>query len=184
MTAGRAALIRLLSRYLAPGESASPLEVQKLLYFLQEAGQPLRLRFEKQRYGPYADGVRHVVVHLEGHYVLGFGDGTGRGAIQLLPGAQAEAEAFLRDHPETIRRFDRVADLIDGFETPYGLELLATAHWVATREMALDRREAAQFVRAWTDRKGRLFTDEHVGAAWSRLEDDGWLTAGRLPTHA
>ena len=184
MTVGRAAFIRLLGRYLAPGESASPLEVQKLLYFLQEAGQPLRLRFDKQRYGPYADGVRHVVVHLEGHFVIGFGDGTGSGAIHLLPGAKAEAEAFLAGHPEAIRRFERVAELIDGFETPYGLELLATAHWVTTRDQAVDRTEAVRLVRAWSDRKGRLFTDEHVGAALSRLEDEGWLTGRRLPAHA
>jgi O-acetyl-ADP-ribose deacetylase (regulator of RNase III) len=183
MTAARAALIWLLSRYLTPGESASPLEVQKLLYFLQEAGEPLKLRFEKQRYGPYADAVRHAVLRLEGHYVTGFGDGTGRGAIHLLPGAQAEAEAVLRDHPQTIGRFDRVAELIDGFETPYGLELLATTHWVATRDRATDRSRAAELVRDWSDRKGRLFTDDHVAVAWERLEDEGWLAEGRLPTH-
>lgn len=184
MTAGRAALIWLLSRYLTPGESASPLEVQKLLYFLQEAGEPLGLGFEKQRYGPYAYAVRHAVLALEGHYVTGFGDGTGRGAIHLLPGAQSEAEAFLRDHPETIGRFDRVAELIDGFETPYGLELLATAHWVATRDGATDRSGAAELVRTWSDRKGHLFTDQHVAVAWERLADEGWLAGGRLPAHA
>lgn len=184
MTAGRAALIWLLSRYLTPGESASPLEVQKLLYFLQEAGEPLRLRFEKQRYGPYADAVRHAVLSLEGHYVIGFGDGTGRGATHLLPGAQAEAEAFLRHHPRTIGRLDRVAKLIDGFETPYGLELLATTHWVATRDAATDRRGAAELVRAWSDRKDRLFTDEHVAVAWERLADEGWLAGEPLPVRA
>ena len=58
MTPFRATLVWLLGRYLAPGETATPLEVQKLLYFLQEAGKPLRLRFVKQRYGPYADAAR------------------------------------------------------------------------------------------------------------------------------
>jgi O-acetyl-ADP-ribose deacetylase (regulator of RNase III) len=52
MTPFRATLIWLLGRYLAPGESASPLEVQKLLYFLQEAGEPLGLRFEGSAMGP------------------------------------------------------------------------------------------------------------------------------------
>ena len=184
MTAGRAALIWLLSRFLAPGESASPLEVQKLLYFLQEAGEPLRLRFEKQRYGPYADAVRHVVVHLEGHYVIGFGDGTGPGAIRLLPRAEVAAEEFLCAHAETRERYERVAQLIAGFETPYGLELLATTHWVATRDRVGGSREAAELVRKWSNRKGRLFTDDHVAVAWDRLREEGWLAGGRVPAPA
>ena len=153
------------------------------MYFLQEAGEPLRLRFEKRHYGPYADAVRHAVVHLEGHFVTGYGDGTGHGAIHLLPGAKAEADAFLGGHPGTIARFGRVAHLIDGFETPYGLELLATTHWVATRDNATDRGAAAELVRAWSDRKGRLFTDDHVAVAWERLEDEGWITGARVPAH-
>ena len=86
MTPFRATLVWLLGRYLAPGETATPLEVQKLLYFLQEAGEPLRLRFVKQRYGPYADAARHAVERLEGHHVTGFGDGTGDASVRLLPG--------------------------------------------------------------------------------------------------
>ncbi len=176
MTAFRATLIWLLDRYLAPGESASPLEVQKLLYFLQEAGEPLGLQFAKLHYGPYADAVRHAVERLEGHYLSGYGDGTGDTSVQLLAGASIEAQAFLEDHPNTFERYARVARLIDGFETPYGLELLASTHWVATREDAPSPGAAAELVRDWSQRKGRLFTDEHVLVAWQRLEDGGWLS--------
>lgn len=181
MTAFRATLIGLLNRYLAPGETASPLEVQKLLYFLQVAGEPLGLAFAKQRYGPYADNARHAVVHMEGHYVTGFGDGTGSGDVRLLPGAIEEAAPFLADHPETREHYERVADLIDGFETPYGLELLATTHWVATHEDAHTAASAAEHVRAWSQRKGHLFTDEHVAVAWDRLYKGGWLTGVVVP---
>ena len=182
MTPGRAALVGLLSRYLAPGESASQLEVQKLSYFLQEAGEALRLHFSKQRYGPYADAVRHAVLRMEGHFVQGFGDGTGPGTVRVLPGVDEEAQTFLVEHPETFARYDRIAALIDGFETPYGLELLATTHWVATREAADTPERAAGLVRAWSDRKGHLFTDDHVAIAWERLEDQGWPSPRRVPT--
>lgn len=175
MTAGRAALIGLLSRYLMPGESASPLVVQKLLYFLQEAGEPLRLSFAKRRYGPYADEVRHAVLRMEGHFVTGFGDGTGSGDIQLLPDAAEEAAPFLEAHPETSAHFDSVADLIKGFETPYGLELLATTHWVARHEGATTPERAVELVRDWSGRKSRLFTAEHISAAWERLNEESWL---------
>jgi O-acetyl-ADP-ribose deacetylase (regulator of RNase III) len=184
MTAFRATLVWLLSRYLAPGEAASPLEVQKLLYFLQESGEPLGLKFEKQRYGPYADAARHAVIHIEGHYVTGFGDGTGPGDVRPLPGAVEVAEAFLTDHPETRERYERVVELIDGFETPYGLELLATTHWVATHEDAGAPSAAAERVRAWSQRKKHLFTDEHVAVAWERLEDGGWLLGTQVPASA
>lgn len=182
MTAFRATLIWLLGRYLKPGETATPLEVQKLLYFLQEAGEPLGLRFVKQRYGPYADAVRHAVERLEGHYLSGFGDGTGDANVRVLPGAMKEAEAFLADHPETHERYERVAELIDGFETPYGLELLATTHWVVVHEDGGGAQEAARLVREWTERKGRLFTDDHVAIAWDRLQEGGWFAGSRVPT--
>jgi O-acetyl-ADP-ribose deacetylase (regulator of RNase III) len=180
MTPFRATLIWLLGRYLAPGESASPLEVQKLLYFMQEAGEPLRLKFAKQSYGPYADAARHAVERLEGHYLTGFGDGTGDTSVSLLPDASLEAQAFLSDHPETLERYERVAQLIDGFETPYGLELLATTHWVAVQEQAEDPTTAAELVRQWSQRKGRLFTNDHVTVAWQRLDEGGWLAGTRV----
>lgn len=184
MTPFRATLIWALNRYLLPGESASPLEVQKLLYFLQEAGVPLRLTFRKQRYGPYADEARHAVVRLEGHFVTGFGDGTGDGSVRLLSGALEEAQAALDDDRDTRERYERVARLIDGFETPYGLELLATTHWVASREGASDPDVAGGLVRAWSARKGELFTTRHVTKAWDRLDGDGWLTNARIPVGA
>lgn len=184
MTSFRATLIWSLSRYLVPGESASPLEIQKLLYFLQEAGVPLRLEFAKDRYGPYADAARHAVLNLEGHFVTGFGDGTGARDVRLLPGAIEEAETALAEDPATLERYRRVEQLIDGFETPYGLELLATTHWVATREDAGDPDVATELIHAWSERKERLFTHYHVAKAWERLDEGGWLSGARVPVEA
>ena len=101
-------------------------------------------------------------------------------ACACCPGAMEEADAFLEDHPETRERYERVAELIDGFETPYGLELLATTHWVAVHEDGGDAQAAARLVREWTERKGRLFTDEHVAIAWHRLEQGGWFAGSRV----
>ncbi len=175
MTPGRAAFIGLLARYLMPGDFASPLVLQKLSYFLQTAGEPLKLNFIKGKYGPYSDQVRHAVIGMEGHFVTGFGDGTGTSAIQLMPGAIDEAELFLADHPETSDRFDHVVELIRGFESPYGLELLSTTHWVATREDTTKPDRAIELVQAWSPRKKGLFTADHIIAAWNRLREDGWI---------
>lgn len=183
MTAGRAALIHLLHCYTERTLEASLIEVQKLLYFLQLAGEPLRLRYVKGLYGPYADNLRHVLTLVEGHYLVGFGDGSAsvRDAepIRVLPGSEVEAEDALVAHPETVARINRVLALADGFESAYGMELLASVHWVATREdpgAATDAELAARLVHKWTPRKGRMFTPDHVRAAWERLHQRSWLT--------
>jgi len=82
MTVGRAALLAMLGTYAGlsqqeeavTGDGASLLELQKLMYFLQERGQPLRLDYVKGRYGPYAANLNHALEPLEGHYVRGYGD--------------------------------------------------------------------------------------------------------------
>lgn len=95
ITAGRAALIAVMAQYArhAMG-NPSLIETQKLTYFLQAAGEPLRLNFVGHHYGPYADKLRHVLKLLEGHYVTGFGDGSSpvqeAEPLSLLPGAEAE----------------------------------------------------------------------------------------------
>jgi O-acetyl-ADP-ribose deacetylase (regulator of RNase III) len=180
MTPFRATLVGSSAAISHPGRPRRRSRCRSSSTSSQEAGEPLRLRFVKQRYGPYADAARHAVERLEGHHLTGFGDGTGDASVRLLPGAMEEAEAFLADHPETRERYERVAELIDGFETPYGLELLATTHWVAVHEDGGDAQAAARLVREWTERKGRLFTDEHVASAWHRLEQGGWFAGSRV----
>jgi len=178
MTVGRASLLGLTRRYLAAlmDPSISLLEIHKLMYFMQEAGEPLRLRYQKALYGPYAENLRHVLTLLEGHYISGYGDAEDNPdkQIQLIPTATEQAEHFLKDYRQTRERFERVADLIDGFETPFGMELLATVHWVATREGAETVGEAVRNTYAWNERKS-MFEDQHIRVAWDVLMTKGWL---------
>ncbi|UFS94846.1 macro domain-containing protein [Nocardia huaxiensis] len=177
MTVGRAALIELLRRYLLIALDATPLEIQKLMYFLQAVGEPLRLEFTRGKYGPYADGLRRVLSLVEGHFLTGYGDGSSRtleaASIRPLPGVRDEAERVLTDQPATRQRIALVDNIIDGYESMYGMELLATVHWLAVHDdgAATDWRQAAQLVRNWTPRKAEMFTDDHVRRAWKRLRD-------------
>ncbi|MDR3534884.1 MAG: macro domain-containing protein [Acetobacteraceae bacterium] len=180
MTPGRAALVVLMNRYL--GGLMDPfvtlIEVQKLMYFMQEAGAPLRLNYIKHHYGPYADNLRHVLTKIEGHLVSGYHDGgdAPNKQLELVPSAVQDAEAFLAEDGETTSRFDRVGKLVEGFETPFGLELLATVHWVATRENATDAEAAAAKIYAWNDRKKR-FSPHQISIAFETLRANGWLPA-------
>jgi hypothetical protein len=180
MTPGRAALVMLIHRYL--GGLMDPfvtlLEIHKLMYFMQEAGEPLRLQYAKAPYGPYAENLRHVLRSVEGHLVSGYADGGDAPdkEIELVPGAVKDAEGFLADKRETVRRFDRVADLVEGFETPFGLELLSTVHWVATHENAATSTDAIAKVQDWNDRK-KHFSERQIGLAFDTLRSKGWLAA-------
>ncbi len=184
MTGGRAALVGLMDRYLGGlmDPFVSLLEVHKLLYFLQEAGEPLQLKYQKAVYGPYAENLRQVLTRVEGHLVSGYGDGGDRPdkQLELVPGATQDAARFLAEHPETLQRFSRVAELVDGFETSFGLELLATVHWVTTRERPGSIESLVNAVYAWGDRK-RDFTPEQIELAWTILREKGWISDIHAP---
>jgi hypothetical protein len=179
MTVGRAALVVLMERYLRGllDPFVSLLEVQKLMYFMQEAGQPLRLKYVQHHYGPYAENLRHVLRQIEGHLVSGYGDGgdAPNKQLGLVPGAVADAESFLREDSETRGRFDRVADLVDGFETPLGLELLSTVHWVV-KHGAKSMDDVLETTYAWNARK-RQFAPRQIQLALKVLAEKGWIEA-------
>lgn len=179
MTPGRAALVILMHRYLAGllDPFVTLLEVHKLLYFIQEAGQPLRLQYRKALYGPYAENLRHVLSTVEGHLLTGYADGgdAPEKQLTLVPGAVEDAEAFLERDKDTLERFQKVAQLVDGFETPFGLELLSTVHWVVTREDASNLDAAREATYAWNERK-RNFTPDQIQLAFEVLDERGWLS--------
>jgi O-acetyl-ADP-ribose deacetylase (regulator of RNase III) len=182
MTPARALFVKLMDAYSALDYSRTLLEVQKLAYFLQAAGQPLRLKYVPHIYGPYADNLNKVLEVMEGHFVRGYGDSQKPDAeIELLPGAVDEADAFLASDADARGRLARVAELIEGFETPYGMELLATVHWVAHHASpgsvvpALDADQAIKVVHEWNPRKRKMFQPEHVRVAWQHLTEAGWI---------
>ncbi len=178
MTQARALLIKLMEQYGRFDYRLSLLEIQKLAYFLQESGERLRLNYTRGKYGPYATNLNKVLEVLEGHFIRGYGDNQ-RPDVQigLLPGASEEAGDFIASNQESLTRLEKVSDLIAGFETPYGMELLASAHWVATHEdpPSTDSESAIEKIRRWTDRKSRVFQEKHIRVAWRRLAETGWI---------
>lgn len=178
MTPGRAALVGLLDRYLAGllDPFVSLLEAHKLMYFMQVAGEPLRLRFAKGHYGPYAENLRHVLNSIEGHLLSGYSDGgdePGK-ALTLIPGAVKDARVFLSSEQETQARFDRVADLVEGFESPFGLELLSSVHWITRVDGVRGIDDVLQQIYSWNTRK-RQFSKRHVRLAHDIMSRRGWM---------
>ena len=110
------------------------------MYFMQLAGEPLKLRFNKAPYGPYAENMRHALQRIDGHLISGYKDGNDAPdkQIELVPGAIEDAKAFLEGHPATRHRMDKVSDLVEGFESSFGLELLATVALGRCQECIFD----------------------------------------------
>lgn len=177
MTPGRAALIVLIKQYLNGllDPFVSLLEVHKLMYFLQEAGESLNLNYTKATYGPYADNLRHVLHKLEGHFTFGYADGGDNPTkeIKIVPGAYEEAIKFLESKKQTKKRFDKVASLVDGFESPFGLELLSSAHWLIEKEGLQKRSGVVANIHNWNLHK-QQFTERQINIAIDYLVDKGW----------
>jgi O-acetyl-ADP-ribose deacetylase (regulator of RNase III) len=179
LTTSRALFLKLMALYRIPDYPLRLIEVQKLAYFLQFAGQPLRLEFKAHHYGPYADSLNHVLHRLEGHYLRGATDRKPDTEVVLLEGAEREADQVLATDDDARSRLQRVASLIEGFETPYSMELLATVHWVARhdQEAAVDAEVCVRGVHAWSDRKRKLLEPAHIRVAWEHLRRLGWMPA-------
>ena len=188
LTPPRAMLLATIGRYLARArlqevrDGISELEVQKLAYFLQVLGVPMRLTFVRGTYGPYAAQLGHSLAALEGHHVTGVGDRSARvtefAPIKPVDDSVEAAERHVADHPVDARRLAALLDLVEGFETPYSLELLATVHFASGHEPRTDDPTAlADRVASWSLRKARLFTAKHVALAAGRLAEHGLIPA-------
>jgi len=178
MTVARALFVQVMNQYLALAYRLTLLEIQKLAYFLQEAGEPLRLNYEAGIYGPFAANLNKVLERIEGHFIRGYGDSQKPDAeIELSDEAINAAGEFLTDYPQSRSRLEQVARLIEGFETPYGMELLSSVHWVGAHASpnAATADEAVRAVHQWNDRKRRMLARDDLQLAWDRLEEAGWL---------
>ncbi|MBX2930288.1 MAG: macro domain-containing protein [Saprospiraceae bacterium] len=174
LTPPRAMLLYLLYQYRRLGEYASEFAAEKLMYFLQRLGEPqLKLNFQKHHYGPYSGKVRHVLYQLNGEYLTGMAQKNNRpfDILTLLPERKPEVERYLTSAigQEERKRLEAIADLIEGFQSPAGLELLASLDFLIRENNTVDKAELHAALHTWSPRKKRLFTDYQIGVALQRL---------------
>ncbi len=187
LTPARALVAEMVRRYWVLGIECTYLEVQKLCWFLERTihqlriDDPLDLRFSADRYGPYSDRLRHLLNGLDGSYLhcdKRLSDAGPSDTIWFDEKRRAFLDLYLKQNEqrELQEVLDRTAALIDGFESPLGMELLATVDWLIRRErceatlpgirQGLKRWPAGQ---AAAERKLRLFNDRLIGLALERL---------------
>lgn len=187
LTPARALIAEAVRRYWIAGMDCSLLEVQKLAWLLERRiaahalANPLRLEFTAHRYGPYSDRLRHLLDGLDGSYLHSdkrINDASPDEAIRFESARADRLRAYLlsAEAQQYAGVLDDVQSLIRGFESPLGMEALATLDWLLDREGVEPSIEAVKDgLRQWPDdragkRKLTLFSDRLIGLALDRLQ--------------
>ena len=178
-------LAELVRRYWVLGMECSMLEIQKLAWFLERAiekfspgDNPLKLEFVAHKYGPYANKLDHLLNSLDGSYLHSekrISDADPLDVIWFDDERKTLVQTYLKTEVRDYQpALEYTASLIDGFESPFGMELLATVDWLLYKEgvqpTVQSVREGLQHWPAGAaERKSRLFDDRAIGIALKRL---------------
>lgn len=178
LTAARAILVYVLEQYRVLGYSINLLVAHKIAYFLQRLGEPLNLNFEKGYYGPYAHNLFHLLTYLNGNYIkFNADENKPTTQIQIIQKHYKEVEEYYLNSisEKQKERTKLLLDLIDGFESPFGLELLATVDYVIEQINTSNLDEIENKISDWTSRKRSLMKPYYIQVATDRLSNSGLL---------
>ncbi|MGR4895161.1 macro domain-containing protein [Stenotrophomonas sp. LARHCG68] len=174
MTRGRALYLKAIAS-LEPrfGGSIDRLSLQKIAYFLQNFGVPLNLEFRNSLYGPYSESLKKALIKLDGwRYITGLVGGD-RNA-KVTSAGYAAADEYLRVNSLDEVVIDKLSHLFQGYDSPYGLELLSTTHFKSSQGLISEVREDMGVSESNAYRRN-LFTRAEVQVAKIRLIEDGLL---------
>ena len=190
LTPARAMVAELVRRYWVLGMECSLLEIQKLAWFLQRAiisegvNDTLKLKFEAHNFGPYANNLDHLLNALDGSYLKAdkrIPDSSPLDVIWFDDKQKDTVKTYLAtEAKEYLPALEKAGALIDGFESPFGMELLSTVDWLINREGCEPTVEAITAGMAawpagekWSKRKLSLFKPKHISFAINRLQAFG-----------
>lgn len=187
LTPARALMAEMIRRYEVLGFDCTILEAQKLGWFLSRAiarlglSNPIADDFAANRYGPYSDKIRHLLDSLDGSYLeceRRVADARPFDPIRFRQDRQDRVSAYLTSPEASAYRsvLDTAADTIDGFQSPHGLELLATVDWLHhATGIALTLEAMLPAIAEWpgpagvAERKSRIFNRHHIEVAVTHL---------------
>lgn len=188
LTPARALIAEMVRRYWVLGIECTLLEVQKLAWFLERTilrmglADPLDLRFKADRYGPYANRLDHLLDGLDGSYLhcdKRIADADPFDTIWFEDGKREAVSLYLKTTEAKfyLPAVEATDDLIDGFQSPLGMEALATVDWLVRREnIEPNLRAVREGLRKWpagqaaAERKLRVFKDRLIDLSLERLK--------------
>ena len=175
LTSARAMLLHALFKYEKLGEIATVFAANKLAYFLQKSGEPLRLQFVPYRYGPYAQAIEKVLYALNGKYLRGMEQMKARAfePLQLNYERYDEVETYIKVNltSEQNQRLENLFKVIEGFESTLSLEILASTHFLKSENPKLSEDELFEKIQDWNERKKSFITKEYINIALNHLRN-------------
>lgn len=172
----RAIVLNGLLRYKELGYDLTLLEIQKIVYLLQRLGLNFNLQFERHKYGPYAHNLRHVLNDLDGHYLTGMKQNEARSfdVLQVNPEKIGQIRDYIQVNCTSEQQQSQqvLHNLIGGFESPLGMELLATIDMILAEqpETRFNADELYKAVTKWSERKATLMKPEYITVTLNRLQ--------------
>lgn len=199
LTPPRGLIAELIRRYSILGIQCTLLEVQKLGYFLERHVKqmnlgPLAFEFEANKYGPYSDKLKHMLDGLDGSYLhcdKRLADAGPFEPILFVEEKRDRVAAYLTS-PEVkpyLPALEATSRLIDGFESPLGMELLATVDWLISKQgVGAEIQQIKIALQRWPGgkssgvRKLKLFEDRIIALALETLGESS-LALGESDAH-
>ncbi len=186
LTPARAMVVELVRRYMVLGLECSVLEIQKLAYFLERSlvrlglDNPLRLDFKAHKYGPYTPKLGHLINNLDGSYLhcdKRMADAGPLDTIRFEDGKRERVRLYLATEAKPyLAALEATSELIDGFESPLGMEALATVDWLVHVDRVPPTVPAVRdAVGRWQGggaaalRKQKIFSDDLIELAIGRV---------------
>ena len=180
MTYPRAVLLKALGEIEHHFDGAfDRISLQKIVYFLQAMGVDFRLQFARNLHGPYSDALKKAFVIMDQRGMIS-GFLSGDRLAHVTPAGYATSSEYLEaadaslsgGADEIIERLDK---LIQGYESPYGMELLSSVRWLAHDEGVHPVEKVIEALANWNEGKRNSFDEKSIRSAYMRLEEDGLL---------
>lgn len=187
LTIPRAMIVSAIHAYEALGFECSLIEIQKIAWFLNRAlihrglEEKLNLDFKAHKYGPYSSNLRHLLTHLDGSFLqcgMRIQDAQKYEPIWTNSARLPQVKRFMArgNHHEYAAALEDTLQLIEGFESPLGMELLATIDWLTHCEnVEYDLDSIRSAIADWpagttaAKRKQKLFSDHMLNVAIQHL---------------
>lgn len=186
LTPARALIAELVRRYSILGIDCSILEIQKLAWFAERVIEKLNkknflnLQFTANKYGPYTDRLQHLLNGLDGSYLhceKRLRDAGPFDSIWFDNGKKDEVKYYIAQNQELSEIIYKSEEIIDGFQSPLGMELMATIDWLITNEKAgFTLASIKSGLSNWpgsreaAGRKIKIFSDKMIEIALQKLK--------------
>lgn len=165
LTPARAMLLSVLFDLVKSGEFVSEFAAEKIAYFLQRFGAKdvFKLKFEPNFYGPYSGKVKHVLYYLNGSYITGYSskDKKPFEELGLMMDAEDEVNNYLNGEENSNNKIiiDKTKTFLNGFYSPFGLELLSSIDFIMTEKNVTSPDEISKYLNGWSERKQTMFNN-------------------------